>query len=114
MNQVAWQGGVSVHQLEEDRQLVSPPEILQAMVGRDHGYLVLGGKSLSRQTRITAFPRSSRLGHLVVNQYGDTFQDGRKVTVVAYEAVVLNAGGEEVTLIIEFDLEGLAGRLEGR
>jgi len=82
-------------------------------VGRDNCYTIIGGKSVGYQSRIFVLPRVPQVGHPVLNKYWDTMQDGRKMTVVSYEARVLNSSGQEMTVIIDFDLEALQKRLKG-
>jgi hypothetical protein len=113
LTQVAREGGVSAPQTKGDTKLVAPTEILKAKVGRNGGYLIIGGKSLGYQSRIFVLPRVPHIGHPVLNKYWDTMQDGREVTVVSYEARVLNSSGQEMTVIIDFDLGGLERRLKG-
>ena len=109
VKQVVLQGGLSAPE-GQDSSLVAPPEILQARVGRNNGYTLVGKKHFDGST-VFIFPRQPRVGRPVLNKYWGTLRDGRKLTIVTYEAKVLDPSGWEWEILIDFDLDALEQRL---
>ena len=109
VKQVVFQGGLSTPE-GQDSSLVAPPEILQARVGRNNGYTLVGKKHFDGST-VFIFPRQPRIGRPVLNKYWGTLRDGRKLTIVTYEARVLDPSGREWEILIDFDLDSLEQRL---
>jgi hypothetical protein len=103
-------GGLSTQQIGQDSSLVAPPEILRARVGRNNGYTLVGKKHFDGST-VFIFPRQPRVGRPVLNKYWGTLSDGRKLTIVTYEAKVLDPSGREWEILIDFDLDALEQRL---
>lgn len=112
VKQAASGGGVSAPEVSQDDRLVAPSEILQARVGRNNGYTLVGKKHFDGST-VFVFPRQPTVGRPVLNKYWGTMRDGRKITIVTYEAKVLDPTGREWEILIDFDLEALAKRLKG-
>lgn len=115
LTEAAFTQRVTSSELEPDRTLTEPPEILEAMVGKERvGWLVIGNKQLAWKQSFSEFARPARLGRPRINRYWYTLKDGREVVAAHYEATVLRADGQEGTVIIIFDLEALDRRLQAK
>ena len=96
---------------EPNEKVVSPEEILEAKVGSNHSYMLLGHKRLDSKVQWSLFPSTPRVGHPVINRYRVELANGREITVAAYEARAIDSDGKEQELIIVFDLTALEKRL---
>ena len=104
--------GVYATEIAGNDQLVAAPEILEATVGTQPSRTVVGNKRLNYSSRSFVFPKQPAIGKPVVNQYGYTLSDGRKVAVLSFEAKVRDAAGQERLIQILFDPVALEQRLQ--
>jgi len=102
---------VSGSDRETYKKLVSPEEILEAKVGSNHSYMILGGKSLDWKERWSLFPKTPKVGRPVINRYRISFANGRQLIIASYESRVFDKDGQEEELVISFDLTALEKRL---
>jgi hypothetical protein len=113
MTKMAKRGGTWFSsEAELCEKAVSPEEILQAKVGRNHGYTMIGQKQFEWEEMWFFLPRTPKVGHPVINRYWVKFASGRRLTIVSYEARVLDQDGKEWELLISFNPTALEKRLQ--
>ena len=105
--------GTGALDIDKDRDLVAPPEILEAKVGRNNGYTVIGNKTLRYRSKTGAFTYPP-IGKPAIEKCWYTLEDGRKVVVAAFQAMVLDRSGQEWLLVILFDLDAFEKRLKSQ
>jgi hypothetical protein len=100
--------------LEAYEKPTSPSEILEAKIGRNNGYFIVGHKSLDFQSETFWFFGPATVGHPVIKQGSATLHDGSEIRLVVYEEKVLGEDGKEYEIIIKFDRDALEERLHKR
>ncbi len=90
------------------------PEIMTAQVGRNGGYMGLIRRGVFKDDLTGFFPHWPTVGRPVLNKRWYSANDGRRITVITYEALVpCQRVGSLMEIEIFFEKEGLERRLLG-